>query len=70
MVSTLPENEKEAFKRWLHRRSLILITHLQHTSGNKLIVGNTHITWDILQLPALQMLQVRTDENETFFLSV
>ena len=58
MVSTLPENEKEAFQRWLHRRSLILITHLQHVSGNKLILGNTHITWDILQLPALQMLQV------------
>ena len=56
---TLKLEEKETFSNWMKRRSLILITVLQEvTSGSKVIVGAVHITWDILQLPALQMLEV------------
>ena len=56
---TLKPEEKDTFSNWMKRRSLILITHLEEvTSGSKVIVGAVHITWDILQLPALQMLEV------------
>ena len=55
----LKPEEKDTFSNWMKRRSLILITHLEEvTSGSKVIVGAVHITWDILQLPALQMLEV------------
>ena len=56
---TLKPEEKETFFNWMKRRSLILITHLRDVnSGSRVLVGAVHITWDILQLPALQMLEV------------
>lgn len=59
LKNVLTPEERETFTRWLQRRSLILITHLEEvTSRARVLVGAVHITWDVLQLPALQMLQV------------
>ena len=65
---TLKSEEKETFSNWMKRRSLILITVLQEvTTGSKVIVGAVHATWDILQLPALQMLEVSSKRGYRCF---
>lgn len=69
-TASIDDSVKEEIKRSIKRHKTTQLVKLQYVSGDVVSVANIHVLWDILRYPALQALQVRSNELSVMYLGL